>query len=118
MSARAIATGQHIPLARISFPPVTTEIFLDLEGTGAQTGVEQLVEMDYLIGAHVRRGGQERYHSFLAETPNDESVMWREFTAWLAEQDASADDLQWVPARKRETEALGFEGETSTVKCL
>lgn len=85
--ARAIVEGRHIPLARVSLPRARTEVFLDLEGTGAQLEGEDLVEMDYLIGALVRRDGAERYRAFVARSRDGEAEMWREFVEWAATLD-------------------------------
>jgi hypothetical protein len=35
---------------------------------------------------------------------------------WIAEKDAASEDLQWVPARKKEIERLGFDGDTANKK--
>lgn len=85
-NAQALVRGTHIRTGAVQFEPAATEIFLDLEGTGAQATDEGLVEMDYLIGALVRQDGRERYIPFIAHTLDDEETMFRAFLDWLAEQ--------------------------------
>jgi len=85
-NATAIVKGAHIKLAEVSFPTVSTEIFLDLEGTGEQVSEEELVAIDYLIGVLIRKDGKEKYIPFLADSPEEEGHMFREFLEWLAAQ--------------------------------
>lgn len=85
-NATAIVKGTHIKLAEVSFPTVSTEIFLDLEGTGEQVSEEKLVAIDYLIGVLIRKDGKEKYIPFLADSPEAEGHMFREFLEWLAVQ--------------------------------
>ncbi len=40
-------------------------------------------DTDYLFGFWIREPGHERYHTFLAERPEDEEQLWRAFLAWL-----------------------------------
>lgn len=86
-SATAIVTGTHIKLANITLPTVSTEIFLDLEGTGEQVGDEELVAIDYLIGVLVRKEGKVEYVPFLAENLKAEGQMFKKFLEWLAKQE-------------------------------
>lgn len=85
-NAQAIVSGRHVRLGPVSLPDAPTEIFLDLEGTGAQPSAEGLVEVDYLIGALMRRGGREEYVPFVAHTPREEGKMLHAFVDWLAAQ--------------------------------
>lgn len=87
INAKALAKGTHIKLANITFPEVSTEIFLDLEGTGEQVGEEGLVAIDYLIGVLVRENGKEKYLPFIAEDLDGEERMFHDFIKWLADQD-------------------------------
>ena len=86
-NATAIVRGTHIKLADVTFPTVSTEIFLDLEGTGEQISEEELIAIDYLIGVLVRRGGKEEYIPFLADNLEAEDQMFQEFLDWLAHQE-------------------------------
>ena len=86
-NATAIAKGTYIKLADVTFPKVSTEIFLDLEGTGEQVSEEELIANDYLIGVLVRRDGTEKYLHFLAENFEAEGKMFHEFLEWLASQE-------------------------------
>lgn len=86
-NARALLSGKHIQLGSVAFPEKRTELFFDLEGTGAQDTDTGLVEMDYLIGVLVRREGREEYRSFIAHSLEDEGRMFREFVDWLSGQE-------------------------------
>lgn len=84
-SAEAIVRGTHLAIAPPRLRAARTEVFLDLEGTGAQLAAEGVVEVDYLIGACVRKAGEGpgAYVPFLAPTPDAEGEMWRAFLAWF-----------------------------------
>lgn len=86
-NATAIVRGTHIKLADVTFPTVSTEIFLDLEGTGEQVSEEELIAIDYLIGVLVRKCGEEKYIPFLADNFEAEDQMFHEFLDWLARQE-------------------------------
>ncbi|MEN9558349.1 MAG: hypothetical protein RL141_718 [Candidatus Parcubacteria bacterium] len=61
----------------IAFPSVPLEIYFDIES-------DQPNDADYLFGfllADGAKGGT--YKAFIAERPEDEGVMWREFLAWV-----------------------------------
>ena len=82
-AARAITSGEYIRNAgEIDLPERGTEIFLDLEGS-----VESIDDTigDYLIGALVRSGGTETYHSFIAEGKR-EDMMLRSFLDFVGSQ--------------------------------
>lgn len=87
-SANAIVLGKHVCIGECQFPTKTTEIFLDLEGTGEQLGDdEELIAMDYLIGVLIRKDGKAVYKPFLADNIDKEEEMLRQFVKWLAQQD-------------------------------
>jgi predicted RecB family nuclease len=69
------------------FPEKTTELFLDLEGTGEQLQGDELVAMDYLIGVIVRSDGKETYRPFVAHTLDGEKEMFLEFLEWVLHQE-------------------------------
>jgi len=85
-NAQALKEKRCIQLKRCSFPDNTTEIFLDLEGTGEQIGGEEIITIDYLIGVTIRNNGKTQYLPFLAHTPDGEEEMFKKFTKWLKEQ--------------------------------
>ncbi len=89
LSARAIKEGEPILLdsSALKFPERTTEIFLDLEGTDQPGHADELAQVDYLIGALIRKGGKEGYKSFIAHRPEDEGTMFREFMEFMRTQD-------------------------------
>ncbi len=86
-SSRALNTGEPIHIDSCTFPQKTTEIFLDLEGTGEQMEDEELVAIDYLIGVLIRKDGEEEYKSFVAHDLDKEGEMFTEFIDWLEEQE-------------------------------
>jgi len=86
LSARALISQKHIPIAKCEIPEKPVEIFLDLEGTGEQVRDEELVAIDYLIGVLVRKDGNQEYKAFLAEDLEKEGDMLRDFVEWLRNQ--------------------------------
>ena len=84
MSARAIIAGECIRKDyEIDLPDRSTEIFLDLEGSNKYVDADL---GDYMIGILVRKGGCERYHSFIAEDRR-EDCMLEEFVGFMDGQD-------------------------------
>jgi uncharacterized protein len=88
MSARAIKEGSPLLLDRdaLQFPERSTELFLDLEGTDERGDEVELLQVDYLIGALIRRDGVEEYRPFFARSPRDEGAMFREFMRFIRSQ--------------------------------
>lgn len=81
-AAEAIVTREPMVFAPARLPEAATEVFLDLEGTSNQVYDGDVVDMDYLIGALVRKDGQETHHSFLARGLDEEPVMFSRFYDW------------------------------------
>lgn len=52
------------------------EIHFDIES-------HPMTDTDYLYGFWIKDEAGERYHAFVAERPQDEENMWKEFLAWL-----------------------------------
>ncbi len=86
-NAQALASGNHTCIGTCEFPTKTTEIFLDLEGTGEQIGDEELIAIDYLIGVVIREGNAEEYLPFVANDLTSEGKMFQQFIDWLLEKD-------------------------------
>jgi uncharacterized protein len=84
--AKAIVHEKPIKLKNAVFDKVSTEIFLDLEGTGEQQTEQELVAIDYLIGVIVRIDGKTEYKSFHAKDLLSEKEMFLEFIGWLKTQ--------------------------------
>jgi uncharacterized protein len=60
-----------------SFPESNFEIYFDIES-------DQPNDADYLFGFLIRDGKKKPYYKpFVAEKPEDESKMWKEFLNWL-----------------------------------
>ncbi len=86
-NSNALVQGKHIRIGNCDgFPNRTTEIFLDLEGTGEQIGEEELIAMDYLIGVIIRKNAVAQYIPFLAEGLDKEGEMFHIFVDWISKQ--------------------------------
>lgn len=86
-NSKALIQGKHIRIGNCdAFPLRTTEIFLDLEGTGEQVGEEELIAMDYLIGVIIRKNATAQYISFLANGLDKEGEMFDSFVDWVSKQ--------------------------------
>lgn len=86
-SSQALVQGKHIRIGSCDeFPLKSTEIFLDLEGTGEQPEGDEIISIDYLIGILVRKRGQIKYIPFLAEDLNKEKEMFYNFVNWVGKQ--------------------------------
>jgi predicted RecB family nuclease len=87
-SAKAIASKKPIikNVKSIVFPSCKVEIFLDLEGVDPATMGDEVVQVDYLIGALVRIGSEEKYHAFVAKDLDHEKEMLLEFLDFMKKQ--------------------------------
>ncbi|MCJ7634921.1 TM0106 family RecB-like putative nuclease, partial [Candidatus Bathyarchaeota archaeon] len=85
-NSQAIVLGKHIRIDAPHFPKRSTEIFLDLEGTGEQIQDEELVAIDYLIGVLIRKNAKQIYIPFVAHQLNQEKEMFCKFIEWLLGQ--------------------------------
>lgn len=86
-AAKALKTDSPICIGKCEFPDRSTEIFLDLEGTGEQMGDEEIEDMDYLVGVLVRKEGKEEFIPFVAHGYDKEGEMFNEFIEWLKGQE-------------------------------
>ena len=84
---KAKALLDRAPIARAGathrFPEVTTEVFLDFEGTNLLPGT-RLDVVNYLIGVVARSRDGQRYTPFFARTPSDEGLCLRQFCQSIA----------------------------------
>ena len=89
LSARAISTGRAVrKSAGEPLPERGTEIFLDLEGVDPASTMDQDdPQTDYLIGALVRKDGNEEYVPFVAGDAAGEEGMLRRFLEFMKGQD-------------------------------
>jgi uncharacterized protein len=77
LQAGALLEKRHFIRRPFEFPDAETEVFFDIEG-------DPLREVEYLFGFLVRdKGGEERYEYQLAERPDGERAMWKEFLRWI-----------------------------------
>jgi predicted RecB family nuclease len=70
--AMAVTSGEVLVLEAPSFPDAQTEIFFDVESA-------PLEGLYYLMGTLVRRGRKSTFEYELAEKPEDEAAMWKDF---------------------------------------
>ena len=75
LQARALLAKEHFIRQPIELPAAALEIHFDIEG-------DPLRQVEYLFGFLVRSGGAEKYEYILAERPEDEARLWRDFLAW------------------------------------
>ncbi len=81
LQAEALVEQTHFFRKRVDLPETEIDIFFDIES-------DPLRANDYLFGFLVRDDGGERYEYHLAESPDKEPEMWRDFllrTAKLSE---------------------------------
>jgi predicted RecB family nuclease len=87
-SSNAIVRGKHMKIGLCSdFPKRSTEIFLDLEGTGEQISEDEVIAMDYLIGVLIRKNEKTQYVPFLADGLDKEKEMFYNFVNWIEKQE-------------------------------
>lgn len=72
LQALAIRTGKIYLQELPDLSKQSVELFLDIEGVPDQ-------QLYYLIGVLVCEGETCAYHSFWADTPEDEAVIWKQF---------------------------------------
>jgi len=89
LNAKAIMKNEPMPadLSGLQFPAVSTEIFLDIEGTDEPDLEGTADVVDYLIGTIVRRHDRDEYHPFIAHRMKDEGKMFVEFLSFLKAHD-------------------------------
>lgn len=75
LQARSLAEKRHFVRRPVKFPDASLEVFFDIES-------DPLRRCDYLFGFLVRERDGERYRRILAEKPEDERELWREFLEW------------------------------------
>lgn len=87
-SAKAIQSKKPIikNIKSIVFPTCKVEIFLDLEGVDPTIMGEEVIQVDYLIGALVRIGYKEEYLVFVAKDLSHEKEMLFEFLDFIKKQ--------------------------------
>ncbi len=87
-SAKAIQSKKPIikNIKSIVFPVCKVEIFLDLEGVDPSMMGDEVIQVDYLIGALVRIGSKEEYLAFVAQDLEHEKDMLFEFLDFIKKQ--------------------------------
>lgn len=86
LSAKALMQGKHSFLDKPYLPEGRVELFLDFEGVEQVSVKGEKISGDYLIGVLVREQGNERYHSFVAESLEQEHDMVVQFLKFLQEK--------------------------------
>ncbi|MEI6511066.1 MAG: TM0106 family RecB-like putative nuclease [Candidatus Uhrbacteria bacterium] len=77
LQAQSLATNNLHWLKKPSIPDAPIRIYFDIEG-------DPLLDVQYLFGFWIEGDGKPRYEYFLAEKPEHEARMWREFVDWTA----------------------------------
>ena len=75
LQAQALKTGELRWISTPKIPDAPLRIYFDIEG-------DPLLDVQYLFGFWIVGNGEPHYVRFLAERPEDERAMWREFLAW------------------------------------
>lgn len=78
MQAESLKTKKIFLRRPVHIPEASIEIYFDIEG-------DPLQSVDYLFGVLIcdRAAGTEVYRSFVAEHPEGEGAMWRDFIDWI-----------------------------------
>jgi predicted RecB family nuclease len=76
LQAESLLNGTHNIRNEINLPEVELELFFDIES-------DPLRAVDYLFGFLVRDGAGERYEYQIAESPEGEAEMWKNFLEWI-----------------------------------
>ncbi len=74
--AISIVENRHMIRSNVELPEASIEVFFDIES-------DPLRDFDYLFGVLVVEKGQQTYHSFFAESPDQEGEMWAEFVGFV-----------------------------------
>ncbi len=89
--AEVVLSGQPLIRNGYSFPNVNREVFFDIEDDPTQG-------LTYLFGMIIKpRGGEERFHYFVARHPEEEEQTVKAFWNFLAEAE---DDVYYVYSHK------------------
>ena len=76
IQAIALTEGRHILLNRAHLPEARVELFFDVES-------DPLRDFDYLLGVLAVSEGKQKYHAFLARTPEEQKDMWQSFLSFI-----------------------------------
>lgn len=76
LQALSLRDGTVFIKKEISFPETACEIYFDIESDLPN-------DVDYLYGFLFCQDGKKEYIPFIAEKPDAEGEMWKEFLAWL-----------------------------------
>ncbi len=74
--AIAITENRHMIRHGVELPEASIELYFDIEA-------DPLRDFEYLFGVLVVEGGEQTYHSFFAESPEQEGAMWAEFVEFI-----------------------------------
>ncbi len=79
MQAESLKTKKIILRKPVKMPTAANIVHFDIEG-------DPLLGLEYLFGFLIegKNGAPDEYKAFVAEKPEDERKMWREFLDWLA----------------------------------
>ncbi len=78
LQATALVEKRTIVTESIPFPSSNIELYFDVES-------DPVRDLEFLFGVLVVDHGKETYHSFVADTPDEEGKAWLDFIAFLAQ---------------------------------
>lgn len=77
LQAQSLLSKKDIRKSEVSIPDATVKLYFDIEG-------DPFIGVEYLFGFWVVEEGKKPYYkAFLAEKPEDEGEMWKEFLSWI-----------------------------------
>lgn len=76
LQARSLSTGDVFVKERAEFEDSDCEVYFDIESDLPN-------DVDYLYGFFIRYRDRDEIVRFVAEKPDDEGRMWKEFLVWL-----------------------------------
>ncbi len=79
LKAQSLLEKKEIITKKYNFPKSKLEIFLDFEGSPTH-------EIDWIIGLEIRNGNDRTIKSFIAEKPDDEKEMYKQFLDYMENQ--------------------------------
>lgn len=79
--AQSLVNNEIIKISDTNIPTASTKIYFDIEG-------DPLLGVEYLFGFLICEPNVEPvFKYFIAETPDDECIMWCEFLSWISALD-------------------------------
>ncbi len=97
--AQSLTQKEAIVRENIKFPKTPIELFVDIEGSSHHNFV-------WIIGCLMRRNGEVKYLSFLANTPKEEKEMMVEFSDFISNLNEDFTLYHWSSAEPQYFKSL------------